>query len=373
MALKSVETLKNLSGKTVLVRVDFNVETPKEVLRLERSLPTIKYLLAQKARVILLSHRGRPDGTVMPELSLRAMIPFLRRRASQSIMLFDHFNFDHIRAQVGAARPGSLFMLENMRFLSGEQSTQPGAQKAFAAQLASLGNIYVNDAFAVNHHPSASITELPKLLPSYAGFLLLKEMEQLNRVMKNPAKPLVVIIGGGKADDKFMVIKNLHSQAEHFLVGGVAANTILHARGVDIGYSKIDTSILPAVKKSLHDKKVIVPVDWIVGETGKICDIGPLTVRQFTEVIKGAKTIIWSGPMGVFEDPRYRAGTALIAKAIAKSKAFSVVGGGETIQFIVQSRMTDKFDFLSTGGGAMLAVLGGKKLPGVEALKGTKS
>lgn len=358
-----------VQGKTVLVRVDFNVETSRDSLRLERSLKTIKHLLAARARVVLLSHRGRPEGSIVPELSLRCLLPFLKRRASQSIFLFDHFNFDHIRAQVAAARPGSLFMLENIRFRSGEESEDVQARKKLAEQLASLGDYYVNDAFAVCHRVGASITELPKLLPSYAGFLVMEEVEQLSQVLKKPKKPLVIIVGGGKASDKFAVIKNMYAQTDRFLVGGVLANTFFREKGIDTGYSAIDSKIAPAVRKMINDKKIILPVDWMTERRGKICDIGPLASKQFEEVIKHAKTVIWNGPPGIFEDEDCRMGTAGVAKAIIKSKAFSVVGGGETTQYLSQARLVDKFDFVSTGGGAMLDFLAGKKLPGLEVLK----
>lgn len=361
--------MPNVHGKTVLVRVDFNVETARDSLRLERSLKTIKHLLAARARVVLLSHRGRPEGGIVPELSLRCLMPFLKRRASQSIFLFDHFNFDHIRAQVSAARPGSLFMLENIRFRSGEESDDLLARKKLAEQLASLGDYYVNDAFAVCHRAGASITELPKLLPSYAGFLVSEEVAQLSQVLKKPKKPLVIIVGGGKASDKFAVIKNMYAQADRFLVGGVLANTFFREKGIDTGYSAIDSKIAPAVRKMLNDKKIILPVDWMTERRGKICDIGPLASKQFEEVIKNAKTIIWNGPPGIFEDADCRTGTAGIARAIIKSKAFSVVGGGETTQYLSQARLVDKFNFVSTGGGAMLDFLAGKKLPGLEVLK----
>jgi phosphoglycerate kinase len=369
-SIKSVAELTNLAGKTVLVRTDFNVETPRDSLRLEKSLHTIKYLLAQRAKVVIISHRGRPEGSVVHELSLRCVVPFLRRKASQSIFLFDHFNFDHIKAQIAASRPGSLFMLENIRFLSGEESVDSVEAKQLAKKLATLGDYYVNDAFAVTHHPAVSLTELPKLLPKYAGFLMLDEIKNLTKVMKKPAKPLIVIVGGGKAADKFSVIKNLHKKADKFLVGGVLANTFFREKGMDTGYSKIDVSIASSVHKMLNDKKIVLPLDWMTEKRGKICDVGPLAVKQFADLIKGSKTIIWNGPPGIFEDPECRSGTAAIAKAIIQSDAFSVVGGGETTQYLMQARLIDKFNFVSTGGGAMLAFLGGKKLPGIEALKG---
>jgi phosphoglycerate kinase len=357
------------NGKTVLVRVDFNVETSRDSLRIERSLKTIKYLLAKRARVVLISHRGRPDGGVVPEFSLRCLVPFLKRRASLSTFLFDHFNFEHIHAQVSASRPGSLFMLENIRFRSGEESEDISARKKLAEQLATLGDIYVNDAFAVCHREGASITELPKLLPSYAGFLVCEEVEHLSQVLKKPKKPLVVIVGGGKAKEKFAVIKNLYKQTDRFLVGGVLASTFFREKGIDTGYSTVDSSIAPEVRKMVNDKKIILPLDWMTERRGKICDIGPLASKQFEEVIKGAKTIIWNGPPGIFEDVDCRTGTAGVAKAIIKSKAFSVVGGGETTAYLSQARLIDKFSFVSTGGGAMLDFLAGKKLPGLEVLK----
>lgn len=369
MPLKSVETLKNLSGKTVLLRTDFNVESSRDSLRLERSLKTIKYLLAQKAKVLIISHRGRPEGSIVHELSLRSVVPFLRRKASQSIFLFDHFNPSHIKAQVAASRPGSLFMLENIRFFPGEESEDKKEIAEFAKRLADLGDIYVNDAFAVCHHRAVSLVDLPRLLPRYAGFLLMDEIEHLTAVMKKPAKPLMIVLGGGKADDKFAVIKNLYRVTDKFLVGGVLANTFLREKGIDTGYSRVESSIAPAVRKMVNDKKIILPLDWRAEKRGKICDVGPLATKQFAEYLKGARTIIWNGPPGIFEDPECRSGTQAVAKAIVKSKAFSVAGGGETTQYLAQARLTSQFDFVSTGGGAMLAFLGGKKLPGLEALK----
>jgi len=239
----------------------------------------------------------------------------------------------------------------------------------FAKELASLGDIYVNDAFAVSHHPSVSVSVLPTILRPYAGLLLDSEIIHLTRAMEEPAQPLVVVVAGGKAVDKFAVIKNLYKAADKFLVGGILGNSFLKDRGVDVGSSHVDPEITNQIHELLHDPKIIVPEDWIADEAGTILDMGPISRKKFAEVLIKAKTVIWNGPLGKFEDPRYRAGSRAVADAIIASGAFSVVGGGETTQFLLEEKLADDFTFLSTGGGAMLDYLAGKDLPGITVLR----
>jgi phosphoglycerate kinase len=281
-------------------------------------------------------------------------------------ILIPTFDFVAGKAQITAAQPGAFFVLENIRFAPGEENSDA----SFAQGLASLGDLYVNDAFAVDHHGSVSVSAVAKLLPAYAGFLVQQEVEHLGRIRSNAEKPMVVIIGGGgKAGEKFAVIKNLYNQTDHFLIGGVMANTFLKARGVDVGSSQTDETIAEDVKKYLHDPKIVLPTDWVAGDNGAALDLGEKSAAAFAAIISTAKTVVWNGPMGKFEQPQYRAGSLALAQAIVKSGAFSVAGGGETTEFLLQSNLGDKFSFLSTGGGAMLAYLAGKPMPGLEAIQ----
>lgn len=349
--VKFLSQLKKLPGKTCILRVDFNVDpstsSGQEALRLEASLPTIKLLLKGGARVVILSHRRRPlqesrnwnleSRIKSKNFSLQEFIPFLEKNLKEKITFLENIPT--------ALSNGKVFLMENLRFWPEEEANNLN----FAKRLASLGDFYVNDAFAVCHRENASVAQLPKLLPSYAGLLLEKEMETLSEVMKNPKKPLVLIFGGSKFEDKASVIKNLLPKADKVLLGSSALDS----------KSQIEN------RKSM---KIMLPIDWI-GEGDNAFDIGPLTAEEYEKEIFKAKTIIWNGPVGKFEDKRYAGGSIAVAKAIAKSKAFSVVGGGETTQLILELGLRKKIGFLSTGGGAMLEFLAGKKLPGIEALK----
>lgn len=339
---------KNLENKTVLLRTDYNVEIPKNALRLETSLPTLKFLLKNKARVVILSHRGRPNQKIKNQkskvksydyyeqnLSLKIISPFLKKNFGSPVKFIKD-----IPKQLPS---GQLFLMENLRFWDGEGRNDLN----FAKRLARLGDLYINDAFAVCHRQSASVTQLPKLLPAYGGLLLEKELKVLFGVMKNPKKPLVLIFGGSKMEDKLPVIKNLLSKADRVLLGSGIVN---------------NGSLIP------KSNKIVKPVDW-VGDKGLAFDIGLLTAKLYAQEIARAKTIIWNGPVGMFEDKRFSAGSITLAKTIVNSHAFSVLGGGETTQLVIGLGLRRKFGFLSTGGGAMLAFLAGKKLPGIEALK----
>lgn len=355
---------EDLNGKTVLLRVDFNIETAKEKFRLAASLSTIRFLRARGARVVLLSHRGRPTKSPASRQanSLRLVLPFLRHHIGGEIVFFSHFDFPKIRASIAKSK-NALFLIENLRFLDGEKNGDP----AFAKSLASLGNIYVNDAFSVCHRENASVSVLPKYLPSFAGIELEKEIRMLHKALAMREKPLVVILGGAKVPDKIGVIKHLLPKTAYFLVGGIIANTFLKARGSDIEKSPFDKTMLKTAQGLLKNPKIILPMDF-VSKNHQYFDIGPLTVKLFSEKLRGAKMVFWNGPLGFFEDKRFRRGSTAVAQTIAKSAAFTVVGGGETTDLIRTLGLEKKMGFLSTGGGAMLEFLAGKKLPGIQAL-----
>jgi len=354
---------KNLSGKICLLRVDFNIENERETFRLYSSLPTIKFLLARGIKVVLLSHRGRPAKPDKKN-SLKAVTPFLRSHLEKSIAFCPTFNFSKIKKLIQKSPPRSVFLLENMRFLEAEEHN--GA--SLARKLATLGDFYVNDAFSVSHRLNASVTQLPKFLPSYAGLLLEKEITNLNRILKSQARPAVIILGGVKVRDKIGVIENFLPRVDHFLVGGVLANTFLKASGFDIDKSTFGADSLELAKKLLRSKKIVIPIDFVT-QNKNILDIGPLTVGLFKNKLKSARTIFWNGPLGVFEKKKFARGSAEIARFISRSRAFSVIGGGETTRLIHNLKLEKRIGFLSTGGGAMLEYLSGKKLPGIQALK----
>ncbi|MFH1780707.1 MAG: phosphoglycerate kinase [Candidatus Nealsonbacteria bacterium] len=322
-----MKTLKdfNVRGKRVLVRADFNVPLSRqgEILddfRIRETLPTIKYLLKKEACVILMSHLGSPGGKFVKELQMKPVAERLAELLGEKIEL-----------------------LENLRFNPGEESNDEN----FAKELAQKGDLYINDAFGVCHRVHASIVGVPKFLPSGAGFLLEREVMCLTKLGTNPEKPLVAIIGGAKVETKVRVINKISQKADYVLISGLVGKGVVGQR--------------MALK---HPKKIVFPVD----ETGGGKDVGPETINLFREKISQAKTIFWNGPLGKIEDEEFALGTKEIAEAIALSGAFSVVGGGETVEFIHKLGLTEKFGHVSTGGGAMLAFLSGDKLPGLEAL-----
>lgn len=324
---------KSVAGKTCLVRVDFNVESEEDALRLEASLPTLKWLLTNGNRLVILSHRGRPKGRE-EKLSLQEFVPFLEKNLGEKVVFFPEIP--------ESLTEGKVFLIDNLRFWPGEEKDDP----EFAGRLAKLGDFYVNDAFAVCHRANSSVTQLPKLLPAYAGFLLEKEVQVLGEAIKSPKMPLVLVFGGAKVADKLPVVRNLMPQASKILLG---------------------SSVLNGSEELPDSEKIIRPVDS-VGDGKLALDIGQATIERYSEELTGAATVIWNGPLGKFEDPKYLKGSEGIAKAIIASGAFSIIGGGETTQLIIRLGLRDKFGFLSTGGGAMLEFLAGKNLPGIAAL-----
>ena len=333
-----VKTFKDFDvrGKRVLVRADFNVPLSEqgEILddfRIRETLPTIKYLLKKEAKVVLMSHLGDPGGKFVRELQLNPVAERLTELLGRPV-------------SPGLPVGENVELLENLRFNSGEESNDEN----FARELAQKGDIYINDAFGACHREHASIVGVPKFLPSGAGFLLEREIASLTKLKTNPEKPLVAVIGGAKVETKVRVINKISEKASFVLISG------LISKGV--AGQKITLK---------YPEKIVFPFD----ETGGGKDIGPETVKLFKEKIAQAKTIFWNGPLGKIEDEEFASGTQEIAKAIAESRAFSVVGGGETVEFITKLGLVEKFSHVSSGGGAMLTFLSGDKLPGLAALE----
>jgi len=339
-------------------------------------LPTIKLLLKTAGTIVVVSHRGRPAGVKLVDgtlrgfakgLSLKKDAAALSRLIKRKVVFISHFRFNEITKQVAAAPRGSVFLLENLRFLKGEEANDP----RLAKQLASLADYYVNDAFAVSHRANASIAAITKFLPHYAGLELEKEIVSLSLVMRAPKRPLVVILGGAKAGDKLGVIKYFTTRTDWFLLGGGPANTILTLRGVNMKRSIRDTDPrdLASLKKIVHGRNLVLPSDFVW--KGEIAlDIGPKTIAQFAKKIAAARTILWSGPLGLIEKKKYAHGNIAVVRAIGRNRrAFSVAGGGETVMFLRHYNLHKKFSFISTGGGAMIDFLAGKRLPGIVALE----
>jgi len=350
--MAKLKTLKNLNvkQKRVLVRCDFNVPLSDkgEILddfRIRATLPTIEYLLKNQAKIILMSHLGRPDGQVVESLRLTPIQDRLMEYLDLSIVKAPDCVGKEIEEWTKAMRPGEILLLENLRFHSEEEA----GDLNFAQQLAQLGDVYVNDAFGVAHRPHASVVGITQFLPAAAGLLLEKEINILNQLKQNPQKPLVVIIGGAKAETKTKLINQMSEKAEWVLIGPVIHKEIKE-KNLEIKYPE----------------KIVAPVDEVAA--GK--DIGSATINLFKEKINLAKTIFWNGPLGWIEKQEFRQGTEKLAQAIVASQAFSVVGGGETVEFITQIGLLEKFNHVSTGGGAMLEFLAGDTLPGIEVLYG---
>ncbi|MBI2443175.1 MAG: phosphoglycerate kinase [Candidatus Levybacteria bacterium] len=374
-------------NKRVLLRVDFNVSlhgdyTIADDARIRQSLPTIKLLLQNHNKPILLSHLDRPKGRD-PNLSLAKVAEQLQSYLpGYTVTLVKDFITD--RSAIDKQKEDELLMLENIRYYEGEKKNDP----TFAASLASLAEIYVDDAFAVCHREDASVVGVPRLLPSYGGLLLQKEIEAMDLLLDNPQHPFLAILAGAKISTKLPLIHKLLPLVDMLLLGGGLANTLLRAKGIQIGKSICEPELLPEAKTVLEEakEKLILPIDALVGKSPEdpepvnkpidiiqpedmILDIGEETRRLFGEAISQAKTIVWNGPVGYFENPIYRQGSKFICKAITgNTEATSVVGGGETLAAIAGSGELDKITHISTGGGAMLEYLEKGSLPGIDAL-----
>jgi len=386
MAKLSIRDL-NLQGKTVFMRVDFNVPLAnggQEITsdkRIKASLPSIQYALAQGAALILASHLGRPKGKRNPEMSLRPVAARLAELLGQPVA----FAPDCVGPEVEAMKPapGAVLLLENLRYHAAEEENDP----AFARQLAGLCDLYVNDAFGTAHRAHAStVGMIAYVAQAAAGLLMDKELEYLGKATTNPERPCVAIIGGAKVSDKIEVIQNLLKVVDRLMIGGAMAYTFAKAKGEPTGKSLVEDDKLDLARELMAaaGAKLMLPVDHVVAAEfkagaenevvtaipeGKMAlDIGPATVAAYVDVVASAKTIIWNGPMGVFELPPFDTGTMALARAVASSGAISVVGGGDSEKAIKTAGLSDKISHVSTGGGASLEFLGGVQLPGVVAL-----
>lgn len=382
----------DIKGKRVFIRVDFNVPLDENLRitddrRIRSTLPTINYAIDEGAKVILASHLGRPKGKSDPRLSLAPVAKRLQRLLNKEVLFADDCIGHKVEVLVSKMKDGDVILLENLRFHIEEERND----EEFAKALSSLADFYVNDAFGAAHRSHASIVGIPKYLPSAAGFLLKKEVEYLRGVVNNPVRPFVAVLGGAKVSGKIGVLENLINKVDKVIVGGGMAFTFIKAMGYEIGDSLVEAEMLETadlIKGNLirNNVKFYLPVDCVIAQSmepgaetkivttqeipkgWRALDIGPASVRLFSEALQDAKTIIWNGPMGVFEMDAFSRGTFAIAHAIADAYALTIAGGGDTDLAIHRAGVSDSISFISTGGGASLQLLEGRELPGIAAL-----
>jgi len=385
---KTVQDI-DVTGKKVLVRVDFNVPIKDgkvgDDTRIQAARPTINYLLERDSSLILCSHLGRPKGEVKPEFSLRPVAEYLGKVLDQPVAFADDCIGPQAEEAASQLKPKEILLLENTRFHAGEKKNDP----EMAKQLAGLADIYVNDAFGSAHRAHASTEGVAQFLPSVAGFLMEKEIRYLGQAISDPARPFLAILGGAKISDKIGVIKNLLGKADQVLIGGGMANTFFKAQGYPVGDSLVEDEVLQVARELVKsaENQLRLPVDVVIGdafsddakkkvmsmgpipEGWRILDIGPETVANFGKLISEAGTVAWNGPMGVFEFPSFAVGTNGVAAAIADSQATTIIGGGDSVAAVKQAGLAGNVTHISTGGGASLEMLEGKTLPGLAALE----
>jgi phosphoglycerate kinase len=389
MTVKDIE----VTGKRVLVRVDFNVPVDPttgaitDESRIRAALPTIKYLLERHARVILMSHFGRPKGKPSPEFSLAPVAGRLAKILGKNVRFATDCIGPEVEKAAAALKAGDVLLLENLRFHAGEEKGDEG----FARALASLGDVYVNDAFGTSHRAHASIAGITKFLPAVAGFLLEKEINTLGGLLQNPEHPFVSLFGGAKVSDKVGILQNIMGKVDCLLIGGGMAATFLKARSYEVGTSAVEVESMGVAGELISQAaksgvRLVLPVDVMVAAAidksaagtvvpveavppdQKIVDIGPKTVDIFRKELEKSRVVFWNGPMGVEEIPQFARGTQALARLLPGLKAKTIVGGGSTAEVIDALGLSDKVTFVSTGGGASLEFLGGKELPGVVSL-----
>ncbi|OQC53313.1 MAG: Phosphoglycerate kinase [Deltaproteobacteria bacterium ADurb.Bin022] len=383
----------DFSGKNVLVRVDFNVPMDKtgkvtDDTRVKASLATLNYIREKGAKVIVTSHLGRPKGKRVEEYSLKPVAPVLAGLLKMEVLFIEDCIGEKALRAVAGMKAGEVILLENLRFHPGEDKND----EAFAQELAKLCDVYINDAFAVSHRAAASNTAITKFVPlCAAGFLLKNEIEYFNKAMKNPARPLAALIGGAKVSDKIKVLENVLDNVDRLIIGGGMAFTFLKAQGLNIGKSLCETEMLDVAIKIMDKAKtknvqLLLPVDAVIAQTPTAdaetkvvdvksipedwmgLDIGPASIAAFSDAVKTAKTIVWNGPLGMFELAPFSTGTFQMVDAVVDSGALTIVGGGDTDTAIHKTGKSDKISYISTGGGAFLELLEGKTLPAVAAL-----
>jgi len=399
MNKKSIEDIE-LKGKRVLVRVDFNVPLDQNLKitddnRIQKAMETINYVIQAQGKLILMSHLGRPKGERKIEFSLKPVAEYLSKLLGKPVRLLDDCIGDEVKKIVNQMTEGDVVLLENLRFHSAETKND----SEFAKQLASLGDVFVNDAFGTCHRAHASTEGITHYLDSVSGFLVKKEIEYFDKILTSSAKPFIFILGGAKVSDKIPVIENMIDKADCLLIGGAMAYTFMKVQGVDVGSSRVEAESFEIVEKILKKAKergveILLPVDHVIIPKGTASladdikeavnvkttegvsvdqgwmavDIGPKTIELFCDKIREAKTVVWNGPVGIFEKDLFAKGSKAIAMAIAESEATSVIGGGDTAAAVAKFSLTEKMSHISTGGGASLEYLEGKVLPGVAAL-----
>jgi phosphoglycerate kinase len=390
IAMFNKKTIKDIdvAGKKVLVRVDYNVPVKEgkvgDDTRIRAAMPTLNYLLEHGAAVILCSHLGRPKGGPDPKYSLRPVAAYLGGLLGKPVAFAEECAGPAAEAAAAALKPGDVLLLENTRFFPGEEKND----LELAKKMASLADVYVNDAFGSAHRAHSSTEGVARYLPAVAGFLMEKEIQYLGAAIAEPKRPFVAILGGAKISDKIGVIRNLLHKADLVLIGGGMANTFFQAQGYPMGDSLVEAEALETARELVSggSTKLRLPVDVVIADkfdaeaerkvmaTGpipdgwRVLDIGPQTIAAYARAISGAGTIVWNGPMGVFEFPRFAEGTYGVAHAVAESGAVSIIGGGESVAAIQQSGLAGKITHISTGGGASLEMLEGLVLPGLAAL-----
>lgn len=396
--MKSVKDLGDLKGKRVLIRCDFNVPLDGDTItddgRIKAALPTLKELVGAGARVVVMAHLGRPKGEVNPKYSLAPVAKRLGELIDAPVTLAGDVVGDSAAATVAALGDGEIALLENVRYEKAEESKDEAERQALAAKYAAFGDVFVSDGFGVVHRKQASVYDVAKLLPNAAGHLVEKEVTVLKKLTETPERPYVVVLGGAKVADKLSVIDNLLKVADTLVIGGGMGYTFLKAKGDEVGTSILDAEKVDVVKGYMDQaakagKQILIPSDAVVtpefgdGENKSTVDadkipadqmgldIGPRTAETYAAAIKSARTVFWNGPMGVFENPAFADGTLAVAKALAETDAFTVVGGGDSAAAVRQLGFSDdQFGHISTGGGASLEYLEGKVLPGLDVLEG---
>jgi len=387
MNKKTVKDI-DLKGKRVIMRVDFNVPMDKGVVtddkRIKASLPTIKYVLEQGASLILMSHLGRPKGGPDPEFSLKPAAEVLAGLLGKPVQMAPDCVGPEVEKLAKALKPGDVLLLENTRFHSEEEKND----LELAKKMAALADVYVNDAFGSAHRAHSSTEGIARFLPAVSGLLMEQELEYLGRAVSNPERPYVAILGGAKISDKILVVETLLSKCDKLIIGGGMANTFLAAKGFNMQDSLVEASSVETAKiiMSKAGSKLILPVDAVIADKfdaeanskvvdvdkipagWRMMDIGPKSIELFKTALNGAKLIVWNGPMGVFEMPKFAEGTFAMAKLLAESGATTVIGGGDSASAVKKAGVAKQMTHVSTGGGASLEFLEGKELPGVAAL-----